>query len=187
MKQWKNCSAARGVLAGSLILFLLAIVTGQVGPADWNWVRVSLLTVSVVALFIVATVPEHFLEEHLWNHVARGHAPRIFLWTCGSLLVLQLVIDHWQADETIRGGRWLMLLLASLTGLIPKSGPHLIFVTMFAKGLTPFSVLLASSIVQDGHGMLPLLAHSRREFLLIKLINFAVGLLIGASVMAFGW
>lgn len=184
--QWKNCSAARGVLAGSLILFLFAIAAGQIGPADWNWIRVTLVTVSAVALFIVATVPEHFLEEHLWKHVARGHVPRVFLWTCGSLLVLHLVVDRWQADEAIRSGQWLMLVLASLTGLIPESGPHLIFVTMFAKGVVPFSVLLASSIVQDGHGMLPMLAHSRRAFLVIKLVNLVVGLVVGAAVMALG-
>ena len=91
--QWKNCSAARGVLTGSLFLFIMAIVTGQIGSVYWYWVRVSLLVASAVALFIVATVPEHFLEEHLWKHVARGHVPRIFLWTFGALWVLHLVID----------------------------------------------------------------------------------------------
>ncbi|MDD5230861.1 MAG: putative manganese transporter, partial [Candidatus Marinimicrobia bacterium] len=75
--------------------------------------------------------------------------------------------------------RLLILVIACLVGLIPESGPHLIFVTMFARGLAPFSVLLASSIVQDGHGMLPLLAHSRRDFIRVKLINFGFGLLIG--------
>jgi hypothetical protein len=127
-------------------------------------------------LVIVATVPDHFLEEHLWKHVVRGHVPRIFLWTFGSLLVLHLVVDRWQFDDVIRDSKWLVLVLASLLGLIPESGPHLIFVTMFAKGVVPLSVLLASSIVQDGHGMLPMLAHSRRAFIVIKLINLAVGL-----------
>jgi hypothetical protein len=173
------------VLAGSLILFLFAVITGQIGPVHWNWIRLTLVAVSAVALFIVGTVPEHFLEEHLWKHVARGHVPRVFLWTLGSLLLLHLIVDRWQFDETIRSGKWLMLVLASLTGLIPESGPHLIFVTMFAKGVVPFSALLASSIVQDGHGMLPMLAHSRRAFVLIKLINLSVGLAIGAAVMAF--
>jgi hypothetical protein len=53
--------------------------------------------------------------------------------------------------------------------------------------MIPFSVLLASSFVQDGHGMLPMLAHSRREFLLIKAINFSAGLLLGAAAMALGF
>lgn len=65
-------------------------------------------------------------------------------------------------------------------------GPHLVFVTIFAEDVVPFSVLLASSIVQDGHGMLPMLAHSRRAFIVIKLVNLIVGLAIGAAVMALG-
>jgi hypothetical protein len=55
----------------------------------------------------------------------------------------------------------------------------LVFVTLYARGAIPFGVLLASSIVQDGHGMLPLLAESKRGFLSVKAVNFVVGLLAG--------
>jgi hypothetical protein len=44
-------------------------------------------------------------------------------------------------------------------------------------------VLLASSIVQDGHGMLPMLAHSRRAFVAVKLVNCVVGLVAGATAV----
>ena len=77
--------------------------------------------------------------------------------------------------------------MAWLAGLIPESGPHLLFLTLFAKGAIPFSILMASSIVQDGHGMLPLLAHSRIDFLRIKGINFAVGLVVGLVGHVTGW
>lgn len=184
--QWKHCTAARGTLSVSLALFVLAVIAGQLGPAQWNWIRLSLVLVSSVALFIVTTVPDHFLEDHLWKHVIRGHAPRVFLWTLGALLVLHLVVDQWDIGNLIQQGQWLVLAIAGLVGLVPESGPHLIFVTMFAKGIVPFSILLASSIVQDGHGMLPILAHSRRAFAAIKVINLLVGLAIGAVLMAIG-
>jgi hypothetical protein len=51
----------------------------------------------------------------------------------------------------------------------------------------PFCVLLASSIVQDGHGMLPMLAHSRRAFLTVKGVNFLLGLVAGAVAMGLGF
>ena len=184
--QWKHCSSARGTMTLSLALFLLAIIFGQLGPVHWTWIRVSLVLVSSVALFIVATVPDHFLEEHLWRHVVRGHAPRVFLWTLGALLVLHFLVDRWELADLIQQGRWIVLGIAGFIGLVPESGPHLIFVTMFAKGVVPFSILLASSIVQDGHGMLPLLAHSRREFFAVKLINLLMGLMVGALLMAIG-
>jgi hypothetical protein len=76
--------------------------------------------------------------------------------------------------------------VSGLFGLIPESGPHLLFVTMYERGIAPLSVLVTSSIVQDGHGMLPLLAHSRLDFLKVKAINLVAGLLAGALLMLFG-
>jgi len=81
----------------------------------------------------------------------------------------------------------IVLGIACLVGLIPESGPHLIFVTLFASGQIPFSILLASSIVQDGHGMLPMLAESKRGFLVVKGLNFAVGFLLGILGILIGF
>jgi hypothetical protein len=57
---------------------------------------------------------------------------------------------------------------------------------MFAKGAVPFGLLLAGSILQDGHGMLPLLAHSRRVFIVVKLINLLVGFITGTLAVMLG-
>lgn len=186
LTQWKECSPARGVLAVVLLLFLAGVVTGQLGPPHWNWIRVSLAVVSAVALFVVGTVPDHFLERHLWDHVARRHAPRVFLWTFAALTVMHLLNKFVDLNQAVQGGKWIVLLAACVVGLIPESGPHLIFVTLYAQGTIPLSVLLASSIVQDGHGMLPLLAHSRAEFLSVKGLNFGAGLAVGAAAMSLG-
>ena len=72
-----------------------------------------------------------------------------------------------------------MILLAVLVGIIPESGPHMLFVTLFASGVVPFSVLLASSISQDGHASLPLLAESKKSFFIAKVINALVAALCG--------
>jgi hypothetical protein len=78
-----------------------------------------------------------------------------------------------------------MILLATAIGIIPESGPHMIFVTLFAAGVVPFPVLLASSISQDGHSSIPLLAESRKSFLWAKLINCAVAVAAGLVAMLF--
>ncbi len=185
--QWKKCSAARGALFFSLLLFIFLVVAGEIGPGHWNWIRATILLTSGIGLFIVAAAPEHFLEEHLWKHVVRQHVPRVFLWTFSALWLMELLVHQWQIGEAIQNSKWIMLTIAALIGLAPESGPHLIFVTLFSKNLIPLSVLLASCIVQDGHGMLPMLAHSRRTFFLIKLINLAIGLAAGAALMALGF
>jgi hypothetical protein len=79
-----------------------------------------------------------------------------------------------------------VLLMGGLIGIVPESGPHLIFVMMYAKGLIPFSVLFTTSFVQDGHGMLPLLSYSLKDAVLIKAINLTFGLVVGGILFALG-
>ena len=185
--QWRQGFSTRGFLVIILLLFLFAVVAGRLGPAVWNWLRVTLVILSSIALFIVSTVPGHFLEEHLWNHVVKNHVPRIFLWTFGALLLLYLLVDRLHLEQWMKENQLIVLLVACLVGLIPESGPHLLFLTLFVENAIPFSTFLASSIVQDGHGMLPLLAESRRDFIKVKVINLGVGLLTGVVGYASGW
>jgi len=187
LSQLREISPVRGTLLVLLAAILAAVGGGYVGPGTWNWIRVTIIVLTVLSVWVVATVPEHFLEQHLWQHVVRQHLPRIFAWTFGTLTVLYLLTDLLHLDGLIRNSLWVILLVATLVGLIPESGPHLVFLTLFAQGSIPFSILLANSIVQDGHGMLPLLAHSRRDFVFVKAINFVIGLGIGALALSLGY
>jgi hypothetical protein len=185
--QWRHCSLPRGVLAGALFLFVLGLLGGQIGPSGWNWLKITILLLSGVGFFIISTVPDHFLEIHLWEHVAKKHIPRVFFWTFAALLLMHLLVDHLHLKDFLQQHQLGILIVASLVGVIPESGPHLIFLTLFTEKAIPFSILLASSIVQDGHGMLPLLADSRWDFVKIKAINVAVGLLVGMIGYTTGW
>jgi len=186
-EQWGQSFVTRGALGGVLLLFLFALITGWLGPVVWNWLRVTLVILSSIALFIISTVPAHFLEEHLWNHVAKIHVPRVFMWTFSALLLMHILVDHLQLEVWMQENQLIILLVACLVGLIPESGPHLLFLTLFVENVIPFSTFLASSIVQDGHGMLPLLAESRGGFLKVKAINLLVGFLTGVIGYASGW
>ena len=91
-----------------------------------------------------------------------------------------LDISGWISSNTA-----LMILLAAAVGMIPESGPHMIFVTLYAGGIVPLPVLLASSISQDGHSSLPLLAESKKSFAAAKLINFIIAIAVGYGSMLF--
>lgn len=95
------------------------------------------------------------------------------------LLAFHYLDSYLGVEALIKDNLVIVLLIAVLVGLIPESGPHLIFVTLFAQGSIPFSILLANSIVQDGHGTLPLFAVSTRAFIMLKIVNMAFGLLLG--------
>jgi hypothetical protein len=182
----KNPSKYRIVLFVVLLLLFGAIIFGFIAGGEELWIRISLIFVIGVSLFIIVTVPEHFLKEHLWGHVAKIHTPKIFYWVFGTLFILNIILKYFNIESLISENIFLVLLIAVLIGIIPESGPHFIFITLFAQGIIPFSVLLASSISQDGHGMLPLLAESRKNFIAIKLVNVVIALIVGVSAMLIG-
>jgi hypothetical protein len=180
-------SLPRATLVVALGLFALAVALGALAPDERSWVRVTLLALGLVALWIVLTVPEHFLEAHLYEHVARRHVPRLFLWVFGVLAVIAVMEAlGFALTPFVRAHPGWALLASALVGILPESGPHLVFVMLFAQGAIPFSVLATSSVVQDGHGMLPLLAESRREFLRVKAVNLVAGLLLGGVLALAG-
>lgn len=186
-----NANKARWQLA-LLIPALLLVAWGlhQLGHGhmhhghhgDSQFIILALLGALAMAA-LLATPPS--MAQKMRTHVVIGHLPRIFIWTLGALLVLELI--H------IEGHQWLTKMglpmlfgVALLIGLIPQSGPHIVFILLFAQGAVPFSVLLANSIVQDGHGLLPLLARSRRAFFMVKLVKVVLALLVAGSLALLG-
>ena len=155
------------------------------GGEIWNWKKITFTIGSIISLFIIITVPNHFLEEHLFKHVIKKHLLRIFLWTFSALLVVHIIENYLDITQWLQDNTTTLLVVATAVGIIPESGPHMIFVTMYAQGLIPFAVLLASSISQDGHGSLPLLAVSTKVFIYLKLINVFVALVVGGLVLYF--
>ena len=122
----------------------------------------------------------HFLKEHVWKHVIKRHLPTIFAWTFGVLALFGILSIYIDIETWIKGNIWLMLVIAVAAGLIPESGPHLVFVSMFAAGILPFPVLLANCISQDGHACLPLIAENKRSWLTVKLIKTVIAAAVGA-------
>ena len=143
--------------------------------------NIMFAVLSLVVLCVIVWGSDHFVNEHLWHHVVCRHLPRIFAWTFGALIVIGFLTEVFDVAGWISSNTLLMILLATAIGIIPESGPHLIFVTLYATGVVPLPVILASCISQDGHASLPLLAESKRDFLKAKAINCAVALLVGLA------
>ena len=144
---------------------------------EWMYWLFAALSLAVLGMLLFAG--DHFVEEHLWEHIVCHHLPSIFLWTFGTILIIGILMSYFDITAWISDNTILMILLAAAIGIIPESGPHLVFVSLYAAGVVPLPVLLASCISQDGHASLPLLAQSRGSFLKAKLINVIVAVLIG--------
>jgi len=154
-----------------------------------NLPKIIFIVLSILAFFILVTVPDHFIEEHVWNHVIKKHFLKIFFWTFGTLLLMFLVNNYldFNLAEFATNNLWLFLVAAVLIGILPESGPHMVFISLFVAGIIPISILVASSIVQDGHGSLPLFAENKKAFFHMKLINMAMGIIIGSVGLLFGF
>ncbi len=191
LRNMRHASAERIALLLGIILFIVALTFGmfehgheevthsQLNIFDEYWINLVFAFLSLFVVWFIATAPEHVVKEHLWEHIIRKHFLSIFLWTFGALFVIQVGLHYFDLEQLISNNIPWMILLAVLVGIIPESGPHLLFVTLFATGTVPFSVLLASSISQDGHASLPLLAESKRSFLKAKIVNVLVAAVCG--------
>ncbi len=161
----------------------------EAADTESNWTKIIFIVMSLVGIYIVLVSTDHFIQQHAWNHVLKKHSLKIFLWTFGTLLAIWLGQKYVNIEmiQMVHENLWMVLVFAVLLGIIPESGPHMIFVVMFFNGMAPFSILLANSIVQDGHGALPLFAENKRAFVHMKVINIGVGFLIGAIGLWLGF
>lgn len=166
---------------------------GEINLLDEQWMNVMFSILGLILLVMLTMASDHFIEEHMWKHVIVKHLPRIFLWTAGVLALIAAVGHFWDLEAWIN---WLgesrarsfaftalMIVIATLVGVIPDSGPHMIFVSLYAAGVVSLPVLVASCISQDGHAAIPLLAESKTAFLRAKAINCLVALLVGLTLM----
>lgn len=151
-----------------------------------RWMNVLFAILSLFVALQVAASSGHFVKEHLWHHVVCKHALKTFLWTAGALAVITVVMHYVDIGDWLRDNTYYLLILAALVGMIPESGPHMVFISLFAGGYVPFSVLLTSSMSQDGHTSLPLLASSTRSFLAAKVINAVFAIVAGSVLYLFG-
>ena len=167
------------------ICFIFAIIGGFIADKITKKIKLKRAKPCTIEIH-TEEKGKHFLKEHVYKHIIKKHIPKLFLWIFFTLLILALLTKYFDLTSILPQNKLLLIVLAALIGIIPESGPHLIFLTLYAQGLIPFSVLLTSSIVQDGHGLLPLLSYSIRDTINVKIFNVAFGLLVGLILLSFG-
>jgi len=103
------------------------------------------------------------------------------------LTMVEFLIQNFDFASVISGlPVFALIVFAALVGIIPESGPHMIFLILYSKGLIPFSVLLVSTLSQDGHGLLPLLSHSIKDTLYVQIFTTGFSLTIGIMLLLIG-
>lgn len=195
LQNLKNITFERFLILIGLIIFIISLIYSIIHHSHHEsienhahkllffetWMQYLVLIIAVFLLYFIVRVPTHFLQEHLWEHIFRKHSLKIFLWIFFTLTLISLLLKHTSLSTFVQqhDAYFWLAITAILIGFIPQSGPHIIFIVLYSNGLIPFSILLVNSIVQEGHGGLPLLAESKKTFLIIKIIKVLVGIIVG--------
>jgi hypothetical protein len=174
----------------ALKIFAITIVLGIVGGfmADR---AIECLKIKTCEYCIIEIHEEetgsHFLKEHVYSHILKKHIPKLFLWIFIPLTVVEVLIQNFDFNTVISGlPVSALIVFAALVGIIPESGPHMVFFILYSKGLIPFSVLLVSTLSQDGHGLLPLLSHTFKDTLYVQIFTTGFSLVIGMILLLIG-
>jgi hypothetical protein len=180
-KYIRKISTQRILIIGAIFILVLSqLIDKNFNFNSINWELLLFFGGCTVSIYIILIVPDHFLSDHLWKHVIKKHFLKLFTWTLLSLIVIAFIYNKFNVEQWVHNNLFYVLLISVLIGIIPISGPHVIFITLFASGIVPFGILLANSIVQEGHGGLPLIAESKKSFAAVKLIKIPLALIIGA-------
>lgn len=130
----------------------------------------------------------NFFKEHVVKHVILEHAPRLFIWILVPLTIIDTLILGFDFASHVSSMPVLVLMVsAALVGVIPESGPHLVFLMLYSRGLIPLSVLIVSTLSQDGHGLLPLLSHSVKDTAYVQLLTTGFSLVVGVLLYFLGF
>ena len=198
IENFRHISAHRLILLVSITVFIVLTLCGFLGEhhhhgdiqieseeEGFDFVSIISLVVAAVALYVVVRVPEHFLEDHIWHHVIGQHFWKILSWTSFALVVVFVVNEVCDIETWVKqfsgGSVYIFCMVAAiLIGLIPESGPHVVFIMLYCNGVMPLGALLANCIVQDGHGAIPLFAESKKDFFIVKGIKVVLAVVVGA-------
>lgn len=171
----------------SIICFIIGVVGGFFTDKIAKRVNLQPSEACEIELHIEETSLRHFLKDHVYSHILKKHVPRLFLWILSTLLAVHWMLENFDIALWISSfSEFWLLILAALVGIIPESGPHLIFLFLYAEGLIPFSVLLVNTLSQDGHGLLPLIAHSVKDTVYVQIFTTLISVAVGVLLYSLG-
>ena len=107
-----------------------------------------------------------------------------FAYLAYELFVLFLGSGHYMTGQMmitsfLTQSGLMAVIIGVLIGIIPGCGPQIIFVTLFTRGLLPFSALLANAISQDGDALFPLIALDKKSAVWATVFNTIAAFIVG--------
>lgn len=106
-------------------------------------------------------------------------------WVFFAYFAYELLVFAIGGEQTIinvmAASGLMSVLLGVAIGIIPGCGPQVIFVSLYLKGMFPFSALFANAISQDGDALFPLIALDKKAAFWATVVNTIVALIVGVA------
>lgn len=181
-----------GLIPGIMLLAGYDLEGPEAMNRFWNglgFVGAALSVVLFVAGKKFLAASDHEGQEHKLYSIKEtfihsgGEVAFVATWVFVAYLFYELLVLAVGGSEVIASwmtaAGFLSVVLGSAVGLIPGCGPQVIFVSLFAKGMVPFSALLANAISQDGDALFPLMALHRPSALKATIVTTVPALIVG--------
>ena len=111
---FQKLSLTRFLLLSLFGIFIIGSASGIIGPTEGGWERITFITVLALSVLIVATSPEHYLHEHIWGHIAKGHLWKVLLWSFGALIAIDVGLKFWNLETFVQAHMPWVLLVGAL-------------------------------------------------------------------------
>lgn len=176
-----------------LIYFLSLLLLGIIGGRIADFVATKLkwkfnIKCNIVEHEAIEFTLSHFIREHIYEHIIKKHIWKIFIWMFITLFIIGLFPDIFSQGRLMTVNKVYLLLFAAVIGLIPSPAPNFLIFNIFAlHPASLFSVFLTNSIVQDGHGLLPILGYSFKDAVKVKVFKIIFGIIIGLIILTIGY
>ncbi len=112
----------------------------------------------------------------------------VTFWVFVAYSVYALFMHFTQLDlaAIVAQAGVLPVIATACIGLIPGCGPQIVTVTLYTKGIIPFSALVAHTLSQDGDALFPIIAMNPRAALWLTMTTTVPAVLIGVLFYALG-
>ncbi len=183
--------AAVGTVPG--VLLLTGVDLGSSPYGDF-WRAIGLIgTLLSIILFLgekrFLQAIDHEEQEHKLYSLKEtlihsgGEVAFVGTWVFIAYATYEILVLAVGGSEVIAS--WMLaagfasVIVGSAIGLVPGCGPQVIFVALYAKGLVPFSALLANAISQDGDALFPLMALHKPSAIKATIVTTLPALIVG--------
>jgi hypothetical protein len=102
LKHAREFFGLKWLLTGIALFFIFLNLSGLFGPKKWNTERIGFVVLMALSMVFFLISSSHYLKTHVWQHIIKKHIWRVFLWTAGTLLLVDIGLHYWDLQNFLK-------------------------------------------------------------------------------------